>query len=62
MTVQQPVPYGGVSRNWRGGEKAMKRLSIAILLALAAIGSVTGVHVAWAGSDDATGPNSIQAP
>jgi hypothetical protein len=40
----------------------MKQLSIAILLALAAIGSVAGVHTAWAGSDDATGQNSIQAP
>ena len=40
----------------------MKQLSIAILLALVAIGGVTGVHAAWAGSDEATGQNSIQSP
>ena len=40
----------------------MKHLSIAILLALAAIGAGIGAHTAWAGTEDATGQNSIQAP
>lgn len=35
----------------------MKRLGIALILALAALGSVSGVQ-----ADEATGPNSIQAP
>lgn len=40
----------------------MKRLSIGLLLALVAISSVAGFGVAWAGRDDTTGPDSIQAP
>lgn len=40
----------------------MKRLSIAFLLALVALSGVAGVGSAWAGSDEATGPDSIQAP
>jgi hypothetical protein len=40
----------------------MKQLSIALLLALAALAGVTGPHAAWAGNDEATGQNSIQAP
>ncbi len=40
----------------------MKHLSIALLLALVAIGSVAGFEAAWAGANDATGIDSIQAP
>jgi len=39
----------------------MKRLTIAVLLALAALGGLTGGHAAWA-ADEATGPDSVQTP
>lgn len=40
----------------------MKKFSIAVLIALAAIGGAFGASTAWAGSDEATSPGSIQAP
>jgi hypothetical protein len=40
----------------------MKRITIALLLALAALGSVIATPAAWAGSDEATGPDSVQTP
>jgi len=40
----------------------MKQLSIALLFALAALAGVAGINTAWAGSDEATGQNSIQSP
>jgi hypothetical protein len=39
----------------------MKRLFIALLLALTAIGGLTSADLAWAG-DEATGSDSVQTP
>jgi hypothetical protein len=40
----------------------MKRFFVAVLVALAALGSVGSFGVAWAGSDPGTSPDSVQAP
>jgi hypothetical protein len=40
----------------------MKRRAIAFFVALGLLASVAGFGIAWAGRDEATGPDSIQTP
>jgi hypothetical protein len=40
----------------------MKRVAIVFFLALGLLTSVAGGGLAWAGSDEATGPDSVQSP